>query len=83
MQLKAWQIARENKVQEKLGTYRTRHDGELDRHRMEAWLLSHGTEQQFGAAYTSAHIGRVKRMHCILMRKARAMRIAAGCPPNM
>lgn len=81
--LKAWQIARENKVQGKLGIYRTGHDGELNGHQMVAWLLSQGSIQQYGAAYTSAHIGKVKRMHRTLMGKARAMRITAGCPPNM
>ena len=68
--LMAWQIARKNEIQGKLGRYRTGHDGELEGHRMAAWLMSQGTEQQFGAAYTSAHIGRVERMHHTLMGKA-------------
>ncbi|KNZ75576.1 hypothetical protein J132_02517, partial [Termitomyces sp. J132] len=67
----------------KLSVYRTEHDGKLEGHKMEAWLLSQGSEQQFGAPYTSAHIGQVEQMHQTLMGKAQAMWIAVGCPPNM
>ncbi|KAG5735409.1 hypothetical protein E4T56_gene11117 [Termitomyces sp. T112] len=70
MHLKAWQIARKTEIQEKLGTYRMGHDGKLEGHKMEAWLLSQGSERQFGAAYTLAHIGQVKHMHRTLMGKA-------------
>jgi hypothetical protein len=50
---------------------------------MENWLASKGTTQQFTAPYTSAHIGRVERMHRTLMAKARTMRIYAGLPANL
>lgn len=64
---KHWLILLQNKanvfphleIQEKLGIYRTEHNSELEGHRMEAWLLSQGNEQQYGATYTSAHIGHV------------------------
>lgn len=42
--------------------------------------MSRGTSQVFTTPYTSAHIGRVERMHRTLMGKARAMRIDAKCP---
>ncbi|KDR74044.1 hypothetical protein GALMADRAFT_50842, partial [Galerina marginata CBS 339.88] len=48
-------------------------NGELKSDVMEEWLLSRGTDQRFTAPYTSAHIGRVERMHRTLMGKARAM----------
>ncbi|GLB45783.1 hypothetical protein LshimejAT787_2900110 [Lyophyllum shimeji] len=82
-ELKAWELAREVETGSKVGVYRTGFDGELKSHQMDRWLQSRGTEQQHGAPYTSAHIGRVERMHRTLMAKARTMRIAAGCPPNL
>lgn len=82
-ELKVWERAREVETGLKIGTYRTGHDGELSGHQMENWLRSTGTDQQFGAPYTSAHIGRVERMHRTLMNKGRAIRISTGCPPNM
>ncbi|KAG6860381.1 hypothetical protein C0995_011943 [Termitomyces sp. Mi166 len=36
MYLKAWQTAQENKIQGKLGMYHTKHNGELEAHKMEA-----------------------------------------------
>lgn len=57
--------------------------GELKSDQMEGWLATRGTVQLFTAPYTSAHIGRVERMHRTLMGKARAMRIYAKCPPNL
>lgn len=82
-ELKAWELARESETGLKVGIYRTGHDGELNSDAMRAWLASRGVQQEFGAAYTSEHIGRVERMHRTLMGKARSMRIAAKCPPNM
>ncbi|GLB40854.1 putative mitochondrial protein [Lyophyllum shimeji] len=82
-ELKAWELAREVETGLKVGVYRTGYDGELTSRQMEQWLKLRGTEQEHGAPYTSAHIGRVEHLHRTLMAKARTMRIAAGCPPNL
>jgi hypothetical protein len=82
-ELKAWELARESETGLKVGIYRTGNDGELKSDAMRDWLKSRGVQQEFGAPYTSEHIGRVERMHRTLMGKARSMRIAARCPPNM
>lgn len=50
---------------------------------MREWLASRGANQLFTAPYTSAHNGRVERMHRTLTAKARTMRIYAKRPPNM
>ena len=81
-ELKAWELAREVETGLKVGTYIT-DQGELKSGKMEAWLKSCGTDQRFTAPYTSAHIGRVERMHRTLMAKARTMRIYANCPPYL
>ena len=47
---------------------------------MKNWLAEQGTNHQFTAPYTSAHIGRVEHMHRTLMGKARTMRLYAGAP---
>jgi hypothetical protein len=79
-ELETWELARENETGLKVGKYRTGYDGELNSNQMKEWLKSRGTDHEFGAPYTSAHMGRVERMHRTLMAKARTMRIAAGCP---
>lgn len=63
IELKAWECAHEVETSLKVGIYRTGHDGELAGHQMENWLKSTGTDQQFGAPYTSAHIGHIECMH--------------------
>ena len=80
--LVAWERARELETGLKVGTYIT-DNGELKSDAMRGWLESRGTNQLFTAPYTSAHNGRVERMHRTLMAKARTMRIYAKCPPNM
>ncbi|KAJ3540638.1 hypothetical protein NMY22_g4216 [Coprinellus aureogranulatus] len=80
-ELKKWQLARENELGTKVAIYRT-DNGELKSHEMDAWFASKGTVQETTAPHTSAHIGRVERMHRTLMNKARTMRIYAKCPPN-
>jgi hypothetical protein len=57
-------------------------NGELKLSTMKDWLQSHGTQQQFTAPYTSAHIGHIKRLHRTIANKARAMRLQADLPPN-
>ena len=78
----AWERAHELETGLKVGTYIT-DNGELKSNAMRDWLESRGTNQLFTAPYTSAHIGRVERMHRTLMAKARTMHIYAKCPPNM
>ena len=78
-QLQAWQLQIETLTGLKIGTFYCDR-GELKSNDMEEWLMSRGTSQVFTAPYTSAHIGRVERMHRTLMGKARTMRIDARCP---
>jgi len=78
--LMAWQLAWETESGLKVVLYRV-DNGELKSNEMDAWLHAHGTQQQFTAPYTSAHIGRVERMHRTLMGKQRAMRAYAKLPP--
>ena len=82
LELKAWELARESQTGQKVGTYIT-DQGELKSEKMKGWLQSRGIEQRFTAPYTSAHIGRVERMHRTLMVKAQTMRIYADCPPYL
>ena len=78
--LKEWELARENETGLKVSTYRV-DNGELKSDRMDVWLRSRGVQQEFTAPYTSAHIGRVERLHRTLMGKARAMRTYSKLPP--
>jgi hypothetical protein len=79
-QLQLWERAREMEIDSRTKIYRT-DNGELKSHEMANWLASRGTDHQFTAPHTSAHIGRVERMHRTLMSKARTMRIYAQLPP--
>lgn len=78
--LKAWELACKNETGLKIGKYRTGYDGELCSNDMKAWLNSRGVLNEHSASYTSAQIGRVEHMHCILMGKARTMQIDSKCP---
>jgi hypothetical protein len=80
--LKAWEIARESETGLKVGTYNV-DNGELKSEEVKAWLESRGTQLRFTAPYTSAHNGRVERMHQTLMGKARTMRLYADLPANL
>jgi hypothetical protein len=71
-ELKAWELARESETGLKVEIY-IMDNSELKSNEMEAWLKSRGTTQCFTAPHTSAHIGRVERMHRTLMAKARTM----------
>ena len=79
-ELRAWELARENETGLKIRTYCT-DNGELKSNEMEAWLKSRGVQHQFSAPHTSAHIGRVERLHRTLMGKAVTMRTYANLPP--
>jgi hypothetical protein len=74
-----WQRERETETNLKVGLYRT-DNGELKSDQMADWLASRGIAHQYTAPHTSAHIGRVERMHRTLMAKARTMRIYADLP---
>ena len=78
-QLQVWERARENETGLRVGMYRTDH-GELKSDDMASWLASRGTDHQYTAPDTSAHIGCVERMHRTLMGKARTMRLYANHP---
>ena len=52
-ELKAWELARENKTGIKVGTYRT-DNGELKSKALDKWLRLRGIKQEFTAPYTSA-----------------------------
>lgn len=82
-ELQAWILARENETGEAVWILRTGHDGELNGESHKIWYKSKGIVLETGAPYTSAHMGRVERMHRTLMGKARSMRIAAKCPPYL
>lgn len=78
--LKAWELARSNECGLNVGKYRTGFNGELNSDEMEDWLKKRGTVTEHSAPYTSAHVGRVERMHRTLMGKARTMRLESDCP---
>lgn len=81
--LQAWQKEQKVKMGKKVCMYCTGHDGELDSTKMESWLLFMGTKHEYGAPYTSQHMGHIKRMHQTLQGKARMMRLAMKCLNNL
>ena len=81
-ELRAWELARENETGTKVGTYRT-DNGELKTNEMATWLKSRGVNHEYSAPHTSAHIGRVERLHRTLMGKAVSMRSYAKLPPTL
>ena len=58
-ELKKWELAREMETGLKVGYYQT-DNGELKSDKVEEYLASRGTQHQFSASYTSAHIGRIE-----------------------
>ena len=46
-------------------------------------MASRGVMSEHSAPHTSAHIGRVEQMHCMLTGKARTMRIDLKCPDSL
>jgi transposase InsO family protein len=81
-ELQAWTIRQETVTGEKLGIFIT-DNGELKSNEMGAWLATRGSDQRLTAPYTSAHNGRVERLHRTLMGKARAMRNYAKAPADL
>ncbi len=81
-EIRAWTLEQENLTHEKVGTF-IMDNGELKTSEMDAWLAARGTRQVFTAPYTSAHNGRVERLHRTLLGKANAMRIYAKVPADL
>lgn len=79
LHLKAWTLAREEETRLKVGLFCI-DNGELKSNEFEEWCRSRGTTIQFMAPYTSAHNGRVERLHRTLMAKARTVRIYVNMP---
>ena len=78
--VQAWEKMHKNETGLKAGKYHTGFDGELNGMQMQAWLESQGIENEHSTPNMSAHIGKVKQMHRMLMENARAMKIDAKCP---
>ncbi|OBZ71895.1 Retrovirus-related Pol polyprotein from transposon TNT 1-94 [Grifola frondosa] len=57
-------------------------NGELVTTALLSWAAEKGINIRRTAPYTSAHNGRVERLHRTLMSKSRTMRLAAGVPEN-
>ena len=60
--LQAWAKHTENQCGEHIGTIRA-DSGKLKSHAMAEWYNANEYMMQFTAPHTSAHIGRVERMH--------------------
>ena len=74
-----WLMAVEMQSGEKL-CYLVTDNGELRSNEMARWCAEKGITHNFTAPHTSAHNGRVKRLHRTLMNKARAMRLSCNAP---
>jgi hypothetical protein len=79
--LQAWAKRVEREANVQIGTIRI-DGGELDSGAMRSWCDDHGYTLQFSAPYTSAHNGRVERIHLTIMNKMRAMLVQTQIPPN-
>jgi hypothetical protein len=77
-----WHRAVENQSDARLKIITT-DNGELLSNATTAWCAAHGITHQLTAPHTSAHNGRVERLHCTIMGKARAMRIACNAPSDL
>ncbi|KAF7776600.1 hypothetical protein Agabi119p4_4993 [Agaricus bisporus var. burnettii] len=79
--LKTWALQVERECGERIGVIRI-DNGELKSKEMTTWCESNGYRNEFTAPYTSAHIGKVERVHRTLINKARTMRIQTDLPTN-
>ena len=77
--LQAWTKRIEAETGERVIEFRF-DGGELDSNALRDWCDEHGYRFSLAAPHTSAHIGRVERMHRTIMNKARSMRLEAGLP---
>jgi transposase InsO family protein len=81
-ELREWLLVAENQSGERL-CYLVTDNGELRSTEMTRWCAERGITHQLTAPYTSAHNGRVERLHRTLMNKARAMRLSCDAPLNL
>jgi hypothetical protein len=79
--LTAWILRMQVKLKRKVGIVRI-DNGELKSAKFEKFCASQGISIEYTAPYTSAHNGRVERMHRTLMSKARAMMADNDLPGN-
>ena len=79
--LQSWAKRVEAQCGERVGTFCT-DGGELCSKAMDDWCQSNGYTQNFTAPHTSAHIGRVERMHRTIMNRMHAIHLQANLPPN-
>jgi hypothetical protein len=79
--LTAWILRMQNKLKKKVGIIRI-DNGELKSAKFEKFCASQGITIEYMAPYTSAHNGRVERMHLTLMAKARTMMADNNLPSN-
>jgi len=80
--LQVWHRLVENQCGERLKIFVT-DNGELLSNAMVAWCGEHGIEHLLTAPYTSAHNGRVERLHRTLLDKVRTMRLACNAPTSL
>jgi len=80
--LQFWHRLVENQSGERLRTFGT-DNGELLSHAVTNWCSELGVGHLLTAPYTSAHNGRVERLHRTLLEKARTMRLACNAPDFM
>jgi hypothetical protein len=78
----AWLLAIQTQTGSSL-CYLVTDNGELRSADMATWCTERGITHQFTAPHMSAQNGRVEHLHCTLMDKAHAMRLACGAPLNM
>ena len=81
-ELREWTLMKENQSGEKL-CYLVTDNGELRSHEMTRWCTERSVTHQFTAPHTSVQNGHVKRLHCMLMNKAHAMRLACSTPLHL
>ena len=77
--LQVWHRIVENQCGERLKIIVT-DNGELLSHTVTNWCAKLGIEYLLTAPYTSAHNGRVERLHRTLLEKVRTMRLACNAP---
>jgi len=79
--LQSWAKHTEAQCGERVGIFHL-DGGELDSRAMHNWCSENGYTLQLTAAYTSAHIGHVERMHHTIMNYIHTMHLQTGLPPN-
>jgi hypothetical protein len=79
--LQIWARRAEAESGERIGIIRI-DSGELKSDAMNTWCNANGYTLQFTAPYTSAHNGRVERMHLTIMNRMRAMRASTPTVPS-